>query len=88
MITDARVLQPEFVPNDVVNRTGEINHLSSTLEPLTHGEPADSAVISGPPGTGKTCIAQYTLDKLRENVVNINTQYVNCWEDPRGILDR
>lgn len=74
MITDARVLQLEFVPNDVTHRAGRIDHLSSTLEPLTYGDPADSAVISGPPGTGKSCIAQYTLDKLRENVVDIKTE--------------
>jgi len=81
MITDARVLQPEFVPNDVVHRDGEINYLSSVLEPLTDDEPADTAFLSGPPGAGKTCIAQYTLEKLQKNVIDLNTQYVNCWEN-------
>ncbi|WP_128226564.1 Cdc6/Cdc18 family protein [Halobacteriaceae archaeon SHR40] len=81
MITDARVLQPEFVPNDVVHRDSEINYLSSTLDPLTRGKPADPSFLHGPPGTGKTCIAQYTLEKLCENLINVNTQYVNCWED-------
>jgi len=81
MITDARVLQPEFVPSDVVHRDAEVNYLSSALKPLTDGNPAEPAFLSGPPGTGKTCIAQHTLEKLRENVININTQYVNCWED-------
>jgi orc1/cdc6 family replication initiation protein len=81
MITDARVLQPEFVPTDVVHRDAEINYLSSTLEPLTHGNTTNPSFLYGPPGTGKTCIAQYTLNKLRENVIDLNTQYVNCWED-------
>jgi orc1/cdc6 family replication initiation protein len=81
MIADARVLQPEFVPNDVIHRDAEINHLSSALRPLTDGDPAETAFLSGPPGTGKTCIAQFTLEKLRESVLNLNTQYVNCWED-------
>jgi Cdc6-like AAA superfamily ATPase len=80
MITDARVLDPEFVPADVVHRDAEVNLLSSVLRPVTNGNTADPAFIHGPSGTGKTCIAQYTLDKLHESVIDINTQYVNCWE--------
>jgi len=80
MIADARVLTPEFIPNDVVHRDAEVNHLSSVLRPVTNGDTADPAFMHGPSGTGKTCIAQYTLDKLRESVIDLNTQYVNCWE--------
>lgn len=81
MITDARVLQPEFVPNDVVHRNGEIHTLSSALTPVTDGDRAETAILHGPSGTGKTCIAQHTVEHLREEVLDINTQYVNCWED-------
>ena len=81
MITDARVLQSEFVPKDVVHRDAEINHLSSALQPITDGERGETAFLFGPSGTGKTCIAQYTTTKLRESVIDLNYQYVNCWED-------
>lgn len=81
MITDARVLDPEFVPNDVVHRDAEINLLSSVPRPVTDGNTPDPAFIHGPSGTGKTCITHQTLDKLRESVIDLNTQYVNCWED-------
>lgn len=81
MITDARVLQPEFIPREVKHRDAEINTLSSVLRPLTNGNPADPAFLYGPSGVGKTCIAQVTVERLRESVVNINHQYVNCWED-------
>jgi orc1/cdc6 family replication initiation protein len=80
MIADARFLDPEFIPNDVVHRDAEINVLSSVLRPVANGTTADPAFVHGPSGTGKTCIAQYTLDKLRESVIELNTQYVNCWE--------
>lgn len=80
MIADARVLDPEFIPNDVVHRDAEMNLLSSVLRPVTNGDTADPAFIHGPSGAGKTCIAQYTLDKLHESVIGLNTQYVNCWE--------
>lgn len=81
MFIDARVLTPEFVPTDVVHRDSEINLLSSVLRPVTNGNPTDPAFLHGPSGTGKTCIANYTLEKLRESTIDLNTQYVNCWED-------
>ncbi len=81
MITDARVLQPEFVPNDVKHRSAEVSHLSDTLRPIVDGERATNSLLYGPSGAGKTCIAQHTIEQLRENVVALNYQYVNCWED-------
>ena len=81
MITDARVLQPEFVPNDVKHRSAEVSHLSDTLRPIMDGKRAEASLLYGPSGAGKTCIAQHTIEQLRENVVALNYQYVNCWED-------
>ncbi len=81
MIVDARVLQPEFVPADVVQRDAEANALTGALDPVTRGERAEAAVVFGPSGTGKTCLSRYTVERLREEVIDINAQYVNCWED-------
>jgi len=81
MIHDARFLRVEFVPREVVHRDAEVNHLSSVLEPLTRGEPADTALITGPTGAGKTCIAKFTVDRLREENLDLESIYVNCWND-------
>lgn len=81
MITDARVLQPEFIPTEVKHRDAEVNHLSAALNPLTDGNTVDATFLFGPAGVGKTCIAQFLVEHLRENVVDLNHQYVNCWED-------
>jgi orc1/cdc6 family replication initiation protein len=81
MITDARVLQPEFIPREVQHRDAEVNYLSSVLIPITEGQRADPALLHGPSGAGKTCIAQFLVEQLREEVVSLNYQYVNCWED-------
>ena len=54
MIRDARVLRAGFVPREVEHRDAEVNHLSSVLEPITNREPADTAIVTGPSGTGKT----------------------------------
>ncbi|MDV7351354.1 orc1/cdc6 family replication initiation protein [Halorubrum distributum] len=81
MITDARVLQPEFIPQEVTHRDAEVNTLSSVLQPILDGNSTDPVFLHGPSGVGKTCIAQFTVERLRENVVDLNHQYVNCWED-------
>lgn len=82
MITDARVLQPEFVPQDVQHRGTEISHLTDTLHPLIDGEThPQPSLLYGPSGAGKTCIARYTVTQLRKEVADIDTQYVNCRED-------
>jgi Cdc6-like AAA superfamily ATPase len=39
-----------------------MNHLLRVLEPLTRGEPADTVLITGPTGSGKTCIAKFTVN--------------------------
>ena len=81
MIQDARFLRAGFVPSEVVHRDPEVNHLLSVLEPLTRGEPADTALITGPTGSGKTCIAKFTVDELRQANLDVEGVYVNCWED-------
>jgi orc1/cdc6 family replication initiation protein len=81
MIRDARVLDPEFVPSEVVHRDGEVDALSNALDPVTDGEPAETTFLFGPSGTGKTCLARYTVGQLREAVIDIRTQYVNCWQN-------
>lgn len=81
MIEDARVLQPEFVPRDVVHRDHEVQYLSAVLEPVMDDLSPEPAFIHGPSGSGKTCIAKFIVERLRENMLEVNTQYINTWED-------
>jgi orc1/cdc6 family replication initiation protein len=81
MIRDARVLRAGFVPREVEHRDAEVNHLSSVLEPITNGEPADTAIVTGPSGAGKTCISKFVTERLREEVLDVETIYVNCWRN-------
>lgn len=81
MIRDARVLRAGFVPREIEHRDAELNHLSSVLEPVTAGDPADTAIITGPSGAGKTCIAKFVTERLREEVLDVDTTYVNCWRN-------
>jgi orc1/cdc6 family replication initiation protein len=81
MIRDARVLRAGFVPREVEHRDAEVNHLSSVLEPITNGNPADTAIVTGPSGTGKTCISKFVTERLREEVLDVEATYVNCWRN-------
>ncbi|WP_254538397.1 Cdc6/Cdc18 family protein [Halomarina litorea] len=81
MITDARVLRADFVPRDVEYRDSEVDALTAVLEPLVDGDPSAPAILLGPSGAGKTCISQYTLEQLRQAVLDIDVQYVNCWQN-------
>ncbi|MBX0288560.1 orc1/cdc6 family replication initiation protein [Halomicroarcula sp. F28] len=81
MIRDARVLRAGFIPKEIEHRDAELNHLSSVLEPITNGEPADTAIVTGPSGAGKTCISKFVTERLREEVLDIETTYVNCWRN-------
>ena len=81
MIRDARVLQAGFVPKEVVHRDPEANHLSNALNPITRDEPAETAFLFGPSGSGKTCLAKFIVERLRREVIDIEHQYVNCWQN-------
>ena len=81
MIQDARVLQPQFIPNEIEHRNQEVNALSNTLKPIMDGQPGETSLLLGPSGAGKTCLANYTVERLRENILDINMQYVNCWQE-------
>ena len=81
MIGDDRYLEAGFVPSEVVHRDPEVNHLSNVLQPLCDGDPADTVLITGPTGAGKTCIAKFTVDRLRQKNPEIDSIYINCWND-------
>jgi Cdc6-like AAA superfamily ATPase len=80
MIVDARYLRAGFVPSEVV-RDPEVNHLLNVMRPFVDGEPADTVFITGPTGSGKTCIAKFTVNRLRQNNLDIESIYINCWND-------
>ncbi len=83
MISDATVLREGFVPQDVVHRDQELGVLARCLEPIEDGDPGDHALVYGPPGSGKTCIARYALTELEREVVDVHTHYINCWDATR-----
>lgn len=80
MIHDARVLQDDFLPREVVHRHEEMNRLSAALEPVVDGGRPEDALLTGPSGAGKTCLARYALAQLESEVLDLATHYVDCWQ--------
>ena len=58
-----------------------MNELTNALSPITHGRSGDTTFIFGPSGAGKTCISQFVTERLREEVLDVETTYVNCWRN-------
>ncbi len=84
MIRDARVLRAGFVPREVEHRDAEVNHLSSVLEPITNGEPADTAIVTGPSGAGKTCISNHD-ERRGSRRVDSETVIIGKWERAKHV---
>lgn len=79
MIQDARVLQDDHLPREIVHRHEQMTQLASALEPVVDGDKPQHAVLTGPSGAGKTCIARATLTELEEQVLDVHTAHVDCW---------
>jgi len=80
MIQDARVLQDDFLPSEVLHRHDEMNRLTTALEPVVKDDTPQDTLLVGPSGAGKTCIARYSLTKLNEQLLDVETHYVDCWQ--------
>jgi cell division control protein 6 len=79
VIDDRRVLTADFLPNRMVHRDSERKEIASALEPVLEGEQPRDVLVHGPPGTGKTTMARYVVDKLKEHDSSVVSGYVNCW---------
>ncbi|MFC3476293.1 Cdc6/Cdc18 family protein [Halobacterium litoreum] len=78
MITDARAFQQEFVPQELYHRDGEIDALTSTLQPLADGVAGGDAFIFGPSGTGKTTLARHVVELLQRENLTLTSTYLNA----------
>jgi orc1/cdc6 family replication initiation protein len=79
VIVDFEVLSEDFMPSYIHEREHHIKWLMSALFPSLRGRKPVNVWIYGHPGTGKSCISKFVLQKLKEKGGSVQGIYVNCW---------
>jgi cell division control protein 6 len=79
IVRNPDLLNENHIPAVIPAREQHINKLMSCLKPLYRKKKPIHAWIFGKPGTGKTLIAKYMLQKT-EKEFWVKGVYINCWE--------
>ena len=81
LFRDPDVFEPAFVPEHLHHRDAQVKELAFLLRPTLRGGSALSAVLRGPPGTGKTTTVRRIFTMIREETQQVIPAYVNCRQD-------
>lgn len=88
MITQADALRIDTVPRKIVRRDSQMNQLANALQPVVDGGRPETTFLFGPSGAGKTSLARHGVQKLKAEVLDIDTAYVECWGRSRAAVFR
>ncbi len=80
LIEDGNRLSPEAVAGKLMGRQDQARRLHTCLAPMLRREPALSAWVCGPPGSGKTLLVQWATQEACGGAGSRVAAYVNCWE--------
>jgi|GEM_PF-5126882 len=79
IIVNEKYLSPEIYPGFPLGRERQIAQLQECLKPIQRGQVPHHAWLYGPPGSGKTQITRYLVEKYCANTRSLTGIYVNCW---------
>jgi Cdc6-like AAA superfamily ATPase len=80
LIEDGNLLSTEAMVDEPVGRQAEIERLKTSLAPMLRGQPPLNAWVCGPPGCGKTLLAQWAVQATCGSAATRVGVYVNCWQ--------
>ena len=78
LFRDPDVFELTFVPDHLHHRDAEVKELAFLISPTLRGGSALSAILRGPPGTGKTTTVRRIFSMIREETQQVIPVYVNC----------
>ncbi|MFQ5721660.1 MAG: Cdc6/Cdc18 family protein, partial [Candidatus Aminicenantales bacterium] len=73
------ILNEHYIPPNIPGREAQITELQECLSPALKRKKPIHSWLFGKPGTGKTLIATYILNKIKREA-NVLGVYINCWE--------
>jgi cell division control protein 6 len=77
MLIEERIFTDDHIPRELHHRDGEVDALSTALQPAIHTSQANNVLIAGPSGVGKTVLARHTLDHLGKHAT-ISYTHLDC----------
>lgn len=82
IIRDEKVLLPEYLPDELIQRERELQYIAGCIKPMLTRNTPQNLFIHGSSGTGKTTCVKYLIRELMEQSSAVLPVYVNCWENP------
>src|SRR5271157_1867398 len=68
ILKNSQVLSPDYVPSQLIGRKKEITELARIFKPLDSKGYPSNALVLGYPGSGKTVVTKFLLQKLIERL--------------------
>lgn len=82
VISNFEVLSADYLPNRMIHRDNERKEIANNLKPVLNDKEPRNILIHGPPGTGKTTMAKFVVEKLKRHDSTVLSGSVNCWKYP------
>ena len=79
IVADFEIFNESYIPSNILARGNQIKEIRYCLSPAYKNGRPINAWLWGPPGSGKTMISNFILEKLKEES-KIGGIYVNCWK--------
>ncbi|WP_202320572.1 ORC1-type DNA replication protein [Archaeoglobus neptunius] len=76
LFRNIEVFDPDYIPDEVLFRDGQIRQLVSCIKPVFHSSSPINAFCIGPPSTGKTSTIRYVLREAEEEIEGFKYSYI------------